>query len=324
MITRSDVDVAAARIAGRVRRTPLAEVEPGTFPGPTWLKCEYMQHTGSFKARGAFNRILAAAELGELDPAVGVVVASGGNAGLANAYAAATLGVPATVFVPVTAPQVKVAKLRGYGATVVQRGTEYATAYEAAVKHAADAGAVYCHAYDQPEIAAGAGTTGAEILAQLANLAQLDADPAQLDANVDTVVVAVGGGGLMAGVAAATEGIARVVAVEPVTVPTLNAALAHGGPVDVAVSGIAADSLGARRIGDIAYAVAVRTGVHSVLVSDDDIIAARRLLWDGRRIAVEHGAAAALAALTSGAYRPEPGERVVIVLCGANTDPSDL
>ena len=311
MITRADVDAAAVRIAGRVRRTPLAEVDAGTFPGPAWLKCEFMQHTGTFKARGAFNRVLTAQELGELDPTVGVVVASGGNAGLANAYAATTLGVPVTVYLPQNAPRVKVDKLRGYGAAVVQHGTEYAAAYQAAVKRAADAGAVYCHAYDQPEIAAGAGTLGVELLDQL-------------DGDIDTILVVVGGGGLMAGVAAASEGIAQVVAVEPASIPTLHAALASGGPVDVAVSGIAADSLGARRIGDIGYAVAVRTGVQSVLVTDHDIIAARHLLWDHRRIAVEHGAAAALAALTSGAYQPKPGERAVIVLCGANTDPSDL
>ncbi|HET8680546.1 MAG TPA: threonine/serine dehydratase [Micromonosporaceae bacterium] len=311
MITRRDVDAAAARIAGRVRRTPVAEVDPGTFAGPSWLKCEFMQHTGTFKARGAFNRILAAREAGELDPAVGVVVASGGNAGLANAYAARALGVPATVFVPTTAPAVKVAKLRGYGAAVVQHGVEYAEAYEAAVKHAADMGAVYCHAYDQPEIAAGAGTLALELLNQL-------------DSGVDTILVAVGGGGLVAGVAAAAEGTAQVIGVEPQSIPTLHAALANDGPVDVAVSGIAADTLGARRIGDIAYAVAVRTGVRSVLVTDEDLVVARRLLWDHRRIAVEYGAAAALAALTSGAYQPQPGERIAIVLCGANTDPAGL
>ncbi|MEV4630740.1 threonine/serine dehydratase [Micromonospora sp. NPDC049523] len=311
MITRVEVDAAAARIAGRVRRTPLIEVDPGTWAGPGWFKCEFMQHTGSFKARGAFNRVLAARESGELDPEVGIVVASGGNAGLANAYAAAALGVPATVFVPLTAPTVKVAKLRAYGATVVQHGNEYAEAYEAALKAVAETGAVHCHAYDQPEIVAGAGTAGSELIDQLGGA-------------VDTILVAVGGGGLMAGVAAAAEGLARVVAVEPVTIPTLHDALERGGPVDVPVSGIAADSLGARRVGDIAYAVAVRTGVRSVLVSDDDLLGARQQLWDRWRIVVEHGAAAAYAALASGAYRPEPGERVAVLLCGANTDPSDL
>lgn len=312
MITRKDVDDAAGRIAGRVRVTPVLEVDASAVGGPTWLKCEFMQVTGSFKARGAFNRILRAQETGELDPTVGVVVASGGNAGLANAYAAAQLAVPATVYLPVTAPPVKVEKLRATGARVVQHGQEYATAYEAAVSHAAETGAVYCHAYDQPEIAAGAGTVGLEILQQLGKQ------------DVDTIVVAVGGGGLMAGLAAAVEGIAKVVAVEPETIPTLHAALASGGPVDVPVSGIAADSLGARRIGDIAYAVAARTGVRSVLVQDDDIITARQHLWDHYRIAVEHGAAAAFAGLTTGAYTPHALERTVILLCGANTNPADL
>ncbi|MFL6154763.1 MAG: threonine/serine dehydratase [Marmoricola sp.] len=310
MITRADVVAAQDRIEGRVRRTPVTEVDPGAFPGPAWLKLELLQHTGSFKARGAFNRILAAHLDGELDPAVGVVAASGGNAGLAHAFAAAALGVPATVFVPTTAPAVKVARLRTLGATVVLSGSEYAAANEAAVEHAEGSGAVFCHAYDQLAVVAGAGTLGLELLDQVDGF--------------DTVLVAVGGGGLMAGVATALEGRARVVGVEPVTIPTLADALTAGGPVDVAVSGVAADSLGARRIGTIAYDVAVRTGVRSVLVTDDDLVAARRLIWDHRRLVVEHGAAAALAALTSGAYVPEAGERVVVVLCGANTDPGDL
>jgi threonine dehydratase len=237
-------------------------------------------------------------------------VASGGNAGLANAFAARSLGVPATVFVPETAPEVKLQGLRRYGAEVVLQGSEYAAAYEAAVEHAQATGAVYCHAYDQPEIAAGAGTLGLEILEDLDG--------------VDTIVVAVGGGGLMAGVAAASEGRARVVGVEPSTCPTLHAALASGAPTDVSVSGVAADSLGARRIGDIAYSVATRTRVESVLVEDRDIVTARRALWEEHRIVVEHGAAAALAGLTAGAYRPAEGERVVVVLCGANTDPASL
>lgn len=310
MITRRDVDEAAVRIAGVVRRTPLIAVDPGTFPGQAWLKCEFMQHTGTFKARGAFNRVLACRERGELRDDVGIVVASGGNAGLANAYAAARLGVPATVFVPQTAPAVKIKNLWAIGASVIQHGSEYAEAYEAALAYAAGTGAVYCHAYDQPEIAAGAGTTGSELLEQLGD--------------VDTVLVAVGGGGLMAGVAAAVEGRAQVVGVEPETAPTLHAALAAGKPVDVAVSGIAADSLGARQIGRIGFEVAVRTGVKSVLVSDGDTVAARTQLWDQYRIVVEHGAATAYAALCSGVYVPAEDERVAVILCGANTDPSTL
>jgi threonine dehydratase len=310
VIDRSDVEVAARRIAGRVRHTPVMELEAGAFgPGPLWLKLEFLQHTGSFKARGATNRLLAAKESGELG-AAGVVAASGGNAGLAVAYAAAGLGVPAEVFVPCTAPPVKVARLRDLGATVHRIGAEYAEAFEAAVAHAARRGATFCHAYDQPDVCAGQGTLGRELLEQVGG--------------VDTVILAAGGGGLLAGVAAAVEGRARVVAVEPVGIPTLHAALAAGAPVDVAVSGIAADSLGARRCGEIAYAVATRTGIHSVLVEDDDLVNARRLLWSRCRIAIEHGAAAALAALLTGGYRPESGERVAVVLCGANTDPADL
>lgn len=309
MITRTDVEAARERIAGRVRRTPHLAMDAG-FGGAGWFKLEHLQHTGTFKARGAFNRILGAAEDGSLDPKVGVVVASGGNAGLANAFAAAALGVPATVFVPENAPKVKVEKLRTYGAQVVLRGTEYAMAYEAAIEHAEATGAVYCHAYDQPAIVAGAGTLGLEVLEDLQE--------------VDTIVLAVGGGGLMAGVAAASEGRARVVGVEPLTIPTLHTALAEGRPTDVDVSGIAVDSLGARRIGDIAFEVATRTGVQSVLVTDDDITRARRILWDTYRLVVEHGAATAFAALTSGAHVPAAGERFVVVLCGANTDPSTL
>jgi threonine dehydratase len=310
MITRADVDDAARRTAGLTRLTPVLQADPGAFPGNVWFKCEFLQHTGTFKARGALNRILASKERGELRPGVGVVVASGGNAGLANAYAAAQLGVPATVFVPAAAPAVKVRKLEAIGATVIQGGAEYAEAYQAAVEHAERTGAVYCHAYDQPEIAAGAGTVGTELLEQVAGL--------------DAVLVAVGGGGLMAGIAAAVEGHAKVVAVEPENAPTLHAALAGGEPVDVPVSGVAADSLGARRIGDIGFEVALRAGVESVLVSDRGIVAARSLLWNDYRIVVEHGAAAAYAALASGAYVPAPDETVAVVLCGANTDPATL
>lgn len=310
MITRSDVEAARERVAGHVRRTPQFALDD-TFGGTGWFKLEYLQHTGTFKAHGAFNRIISASDEGSLDPRVGVVVASGGNAGLANAFAARALGVPATVFVPEGAPTVKVEKLRRYGAKVVLSGSEYAAAYEAAIDHVQATGAVYCHAYDQPAIAAGAGTLGLEILEDLAG-------------EVDSIVLAVGGGRLMAGVAAATEGIATVVGVEPVTIPTLGTALAQGGPIDVSVSGVAADSLGARRIGDIAYAVATRTGVRSVLVSDEDIVKARQILWDEYRIVVEHGAATAVAAVTSGVYQPANGERFAVVLCGANTDPATL
>nr|WP_243725794.1 threonine/serine dehydratase [Actinomadura rubrisoli] len=325
-MARPDVEAAAERVAGRIRRTPLLAVDPDPLtadsgpsapdarpPAPAgrmWLKLEQTQHTGSFKARGAFSHILAAHAAGRL-PASGIVAASGGNAGLAFAYAAARLGVPAEVFVPETAPEVKVAGLLALGATVVQVGVRYAEAFEAATKHAADTGALFCHAYDQPDVCAGQGTLGLEILEQTGG-------------EVDTVLLAVGGGGLMAGVAAALDGRARVVGVEPEDIPTLERALHAGRPVDVRVSGVAADSLGATRLGDIAYDVASRTGVRPVLVGDEAIVEARRLVWREYRLAIEHGTAAAVAALRTGAYRPAPGERVVVVLCGANTDPSDL
>ena len=315
-VDRADIADAARRIRGHVRRTPVQLVEPGDdwLPAGGCLKLELLQHTGTFKARGAFNRILAAQEQGALDPGVGIVVASGGNAGLANAFAARAVGVPATVFVPTTSSPTKLRRLREYGAHVVTSGTEYAEAYDAAMAHVAGTGAVYCHAYDQPEICAGAGTLGLELCAQLADAGR----------RVDTVMVAVGGGGLMSGVATAVEGTARVVAVEPVTAPTLHAALAAGEPVDVAVSGVAADSLGARRIGSIGWDVARRTAVTSVLVDDAALLDARRQVWERYRVALETGAAAPVAALLGRAYAPADGERVAVVLCGANTDPSDL
>jgi threonine dehydratase len=306
------IDAAARRIAGWIRRTPLAEVDAGAVApaAQLWLKLEHLQHTGSFKPRGMFNRILTAAENGDL-PRAGVIAASGGNAGLAAAYAAGQLNAPAVVYVPVTAPPVKVRKLDELGAKVVRVGNEYADAYQAATRQAATTGALFCHPYDQPELVTGHASLGLELLDQIPD-------------GFDTVLVAVGGGGLMAGVAAALAGKARVVAVEPATIPTLHAALVAGHPVDVEVSGVAADSLGARRIGDIAFETATHLGLRSVLVPDEAIIAARKQLWDERRIAVEHGTAAAFAALASGAYRPSPGERIVVLLCGANTDPADL
>lgn len=306
LLTRDDVLAAAARIRGRVRRTPL--LAPAG-DDRVWLKCEHLQHCGVFKTRGAFNRQLAGLERGELGEA-GIVVASGGNAGLAQAFAARALGVRATVFVPEAAPEVKVERIRGYGAEVRRVGAEYAEAYDAAVRFGEQQGAVLAHAYDQPDVASGAGTLALELL---------DDEPA-----VDTVVVAVGGGGLYAGVAAAVRGRARVVAVEPEGCPTLSRALAVGAPVDVEVSGVASDSLGARRLGDLAFAAASAEPPVSLLVSDEAVVEARATLWRDHRIASEHGAATAYAALLSGAYVPAADERVAVVVCGANTDPATL
>ncbi|MFF8838012.1 serine/threonine dehydratase [Streptomyces sp. NPDC015130] len=313
-LVHDDITTAADRIAGHVR--PVALAAP-TEPGGVHLALELMQYTGSFKARGAQNFLLAHREAGTL-PDAGVTIASGGNAGLACAWAAARQGVPATVFLPATAPRVKVARLREYGADVRLVGTEYAEALGACEEFALATGALASHAYDHPLIAAGAGTLLDEIRRQVPGL--------------DTVVVSVGGGGLFAGVATAARhhGI-RTVAVEPENCRALDAAVRAGRPVDVTVDSVAADSLGARRASATAVWAAQKDGVESVLVPDAAIVRARQTLWDDRRLAVEHAAATALAAVArpgadtpDSAYRPAPGETVCVVLCGANTDPTDL
>ncbi|MGW1172920.1 serine/threonine dehydratase [Kitasatospora sp. NPDC002543] len=301
-LTYDEVEAAGKRIAGRVR--PVA-VAPGDGGGRAWLALEFLQHTGSFKARGAQNFLLAHAAAGTL-PDAGVTIASGGNAGLACAWAARELGVRATVFLPRTASPVKLARLRSYGAEVRLAGREYAEALAACEEFAAGSGALSSHAYDHPLIAAGAGTVLAELRAAVPGL--------------DTVVVSVGGGGLFAGVAvAAREHGVRVLAVEPTGSRALNAALEAGHPVDVPVDSVAQDALGARRATALAVDAAAHPGVRSVLVDDEAIVRARRRLWEDRRIAVEYAAATAFAALD----RAE-GERVAVLLCGANTDPSDL
>ncbi|MFO6451278.1 MULTISPECIES: threonine/serine dehydratase [unclassified Aeromicrobium] len=305
-VTRRDVQAAADRIEGRVRRTPLWRA---SADDSLWLKLELLQHCGVFKTRGAFNRQLAGLESGEITDA-GIVVASGGNAGLAQAFAARELGVRATVFVPEAAPQVKVDRIEAYGAEVRRVGSEFAEAHRASVEYAEQAGAALAHAYDQVDVAAGAGTIAEELLED--------------EPSIDTIVVAVGGGGLYAGVAASALGRARVVVVEPEQCPTLHRAVEAGRPVDVAVSGVAADSLGARRLGDLAFAAVEAEAPVPVMVTDDEIVAARTALWDEFRLPSEHGAAAAYAALHSGRYVPEPGERVAVVVCGANTDPATL
>ncbi|UQX04563.1 threonine/serine dehydratase [Streptomyces sp. RerS4] len=339
-LTYGDIKTATDRISGRVRPVTLTPTPPapGTIrtahrgprdrrddrpeqPYELWLALEFMQHTGSFKARGAQNFIQAHRDAGTL-PDAGVTIASGGNAGLACAWAAQQQGVRATVFLPTTAPAVKVGKLRGYGADVRLVGAEYAEALAACEEFAVTTGALASHAYDHPLIAAGAGTLLEEIHRQIPDL--------------DTVVVAVGGGGLFAGVATAARhhGI-RTVAVEPENCRALNAAIEAGRPVDVTVDSIAADSLGARRTSAMALHAAQQDDVYSVLVPDSEIVRARQALWDDRRIAVEYGAATALAALTCpdlpaqpasarGSYRPGSGEKVCVVLCGANTDPTTL
>ncbi|MEU9984105.1 serine/threonine dehydratase [Streptomyces sp. NPDC050856] len=304
---------ARERVEGLVRPVSLSPLGPGVpGEGQVYLALEFMQHTGSFKARGALNFALAHADAGAM-PEAGVVIASGGNAGLACAWATTTrAGYPTTVFLPETAPRVKVERLRGYGARVCLVGDRYAQALDASRAYAAEHGALQSHAYDHPLIAAGAGTLLPEITAAVPG-------------GVDTVVVAVGGGGLFSGVAsAAAERGIRVVAVEPERCRALNAALDAGEPVDVPVDSVAADSLGATRASRMAVTAAQRPGVTSLLVSDEEIVRARHELWENHRIVVEHGAATALAALTSGRYATTAGERVAVVLCGANTDPATV
>lgn len=310
MLTIEDIDQARSRIEGHVRRTPVISAEGGLFglDEPVLLKLEMLQHAGSFKPRGAFNRILGAAESGPL-PAEGVIAASGGNHGLAVAHVARRLGIPAHIFVPEATSAFKVARIRASGATVTVTGAMYADAYDACLRHAAMSGALFVHAYDQPEVVAGQGMVGRELMTQ---------------ADLDTVLVAVGGGGLAAGVRLGIGPGVKLVAVEPERIPTLHAALAAGAPVDVEVGGVAADALGARRIGSLAFEVLAAAQVQSILVSDDAIVSTRQRLWDGLQLVSEHGGATAAAALLSGAYVPDPGERVAVIICGANTDPSDL
>jgi len=320
MITPAEIDTAAQRIGAYVRVTPCIELEPRAFGSPATLtlKLEMMQHTGSFKPRGAFNRILSANV-----PEAGVIAASGGNHGAAVAYAARTLGHMAEIFVPEPTPDIKVDRLRRYGARVVLIGTSYAEAYAASQERAQETGALDVHAYDQIEVLAGQGTLARELERQLGALDTGTLDTGTLDTGtLDTVLVAVGGGGLIGGVAAWFAGRVRVVGVEPERCPALYAAREAGEPVDVDVSGIAADSLGARRIGNLAFLIAQPYVESVVLVADEEIRSAQRNLWDRLRILTEPGGATALAGLLSGKYQAKPGERVGVIVCGANTDPA--
>jgi threonine dehydratase len=268
------------------------------------LKLELLQHTGSFKPRGAFTTVLSAGRRPDR-----LVAASGGNHGLAVAHVGRVLGIPARIVVPGTAPEIKVRRLRALGADVVQAGTTYAEALAESAEAAAGPGALGIHAYDAPGTVAGQGTVGRELEEQ---------------ARPDTVLVAVGGGGLMGGVATWFDGTVRIVAVEPRTSNALHQALAAGRPVVTTPTGVAADSLGASTVGDIAFEVARRAGVESVLVDDAAVVDARAWLWREVRVAAEPGGAAALAALLSGAYVPAGGERVAVIVCGANADPATL
>jgi threonine dehydratase len=301
---------AATRIASYVRRTPVIDVEAAAFgtPAPLVLKLEFLQHAGSFKARGAFNTLLST-PIG----AAGVAAASGGNHGAAVAFAARARGVRATIFVPEIASPSKIEVIRACGADVRIGGARYADALAACNDFVANTGALSIHAYDSAATIAGQGTLALEWDAQAADQAPLD-----------TVLVAVGGGGLIAGLAAWWRGRARVVGVEPEGSRALHAALAAGHPVDVDVQSIAADSLGARRVGDLVLPIAAAAVDRVVLVADDAIRAAQALAWQRLRVVLEPGGAAALAALTSRVYQPAPGERVGVLLCGANVDLASL
>jgi threonine dehydratase len=303
-VDRDDIEAAARRVDGFVRRTPVMTIESGVI-----LKLELLQRAGSFKPRGAFNRVLRARDEGVLGSA-GIVAASGGNHGAAVALVGHALDLPTEVFVPSIASPAKVARIRSFGVEVVIGGAQYDDAQDAANARQQVTGALLVHPYDHADTVAGQGTMARELAEQAPD--------------VDTVLVAVGGGGLIAGVASWYRGDVKVVSVEPESIPAMHDALAAGAPVDVDVSGIAADSLGARRIGAVPFACAAPFVHEAVLVTDDHIRAAQRELWDLARLAVEPGGAAAYAALLGCAYRPRPGERVAAVVCGANVDPTTL
>ena len=307
-ITRDDITAARARIAGDVRRTPLMRIEGrqlGIDCAELWLKLEHLQVGGSFKARGMFNRMRS-----NPLPEAGVVIASGGNAGIAVAVAAKAMGVRCEVFVPEAASQAKRDKLTELGAVLTVTGASYADALAASLARQAQTGALLMHAYDQREVVIGAGTLAAEV---------------EEEAGVpDRVLVSVGGGGLIAGVAAWFQDRCWIDALEPELAPTLYRAREAGRPVDVEVSGVAADSLGARRIGSIAWDVAQRHVNAAHLLTDAAIRTTQEAMWKELRLVVEPAAALPLAALTSRVVAPQNDERVLLVVCGANTDLSSL
>jgi threonine dehydratase len=294
-----------------VRLTPTVEVRSEDFGlrprYPIAFKLELLQHTGSFKPRGAFTNLLH-----RQVPSAGVVAASGGNHGAAVAFAAQRLDVPARIFVPVVASPAKLHLIRSCGADVVVEGDRYADALEASERWAETSGAMQIHAYDQPETLLGQGTVAAELERQAPGL--------------DTLLVAVGGGGLLGGIAAwyADESPIRLIAVEPEAAPTLSAALAAGRPVDAPAGGIAADSLAPRRVGELMFPLARKYVASALLVPDDAIRSAQEALWRVLRLAAEPGGAAAFAALLSGRYVPGPDERVGVVVCGGNTTAVDF
>jgi len=302
-ISTGEIRAAYAAIAPHIRRTPIIEVDASDFgiaAASLVLKLESLQHAGSFKARGAFTSLLT-----RKIPRSGVVAASGGNHGAAVAFAAMKLKVPAKIFVPSIASPAKIQQITDYGAELVITGERYADALAASEAWVAQSGALPIHAFDQRETMLGQGTVGLEFEEQAAGLT--------------TLLVAVGGGGLIAGLAAWYDGRIKIVAVEPTLAPTLTRALEAGRPVDADAGGIAAESLAPRRVGELVFPVIRRHIDKTILVSDDAILDAQRQLWTVLRVVAEPGGAAALAALTSRQYVPAPHERVGVLICGGNT-----
>jgi threonine dehydratase len=302
-IHRERIATTEALIRPRIRETPVIETDCADFgigPARVIFKLELLQHTGSFKARGAFANLL----MREIPPA-GVAAASGGNHGAAVAFAAQKLGKRARIFVPGIASPAKIARIRSYGAELVITGESYADALAASEKWCGESGAMAVHAYDQMETLLGQGTVGPEFERQ--------------EPKLDTLLVAVGGGGLIGGIAAWYEGRVKIIGVEPEAAPSLARALEAGKPVDVEAGGIAADSLGAKRVGKLMFPLAQKYVERIALVPDEAIEEAQRALWNTLRIVAEPGGAAAFAALLTHRYEPEPGEHVGVLVCGGNT-----
>jgi threonine dehydratase len=304
VIDRKSIVSAASLISSYVRHTPVLRADLGGA-APVTLKLELLQHAGSFKPRGAFHRLLAAER-----PAAGVIAASGGNHGAAVAYAARVLGVTAEIFVPTGTPAAKLSRIDSYGARSVRVGDNYAQALAASRIRQAETGALEIHAYDHADVLAGQGTVGREFEQDAPDLTH--------------ILVASGGGGLIGGIAAWYAGSTAIISVEPEGCPALHDALRAGRPVDAPVGGLAADSLGARQVGLLMFPIARRFVSQAVLVADDAIRAAQRLLWDRFRLVAEPGGATAAAALLSGRFQPPPGARVGVVVCGANADPASV
>lgn len=295
MVDRDQIAKAEQAIRPFIRRTPVVQVD-----AQLTLKLELMQHAGSFKARGAFTNLLLRSV-----PPVGVVAASGGNHGAAVAYAAQVLNVPARIFVPRISSPAKIDRIRSYGADLVIGGDFYGDALAASEKWVGESGAMPVHAFDQEETLMGTGTLGLELEEQAPQL--------------DTILIAVGGGGLLAGAAAWYANRVRVIGVEPEDAPTLTSALKAGKPVDAPTGSVAADSLSPKRVGELVFPLVQSFVERVLLVSDAAITHAQQILWERVRVVAEPGGAAAFAALVSGVYQPERGERVGIVVSGGNT-----